>query len=152
MVELVRSVEVAAPAEDPWRAAVDCDRQGEWMLGTTVRVTAAGGAGVGATMEAVTGRRPFEVVDQMEIVHWDPPRRCEVRHTGRTVRGAGAFEVVPLSPTTSRFVWSEWLEMPFGAAGVLGWTAVRPLAAAGVAWSLARFARWVPEHAAGEPG
>jgi hypothetical protein len=100
-------------------------------------------------MEAITGRRPWGLVDTMEIVVWDPPRRCEVRHTGKVVRGAGSFEVEALSPTTSRFVWAEWLEVPFGAVGVLGWTLVRPLAAQGVAWSLTRFARWVPGHAAG---
>ena len=47
MAEIVLSVDVAAPAEATWAAAVDWEAQGEWMLGTRVEGTAQGGVGVG---------------------------------------------------------------------------------------------------------
>ena len=47
-VHLELAVDVAAPAEAVWAAAVDWDRQGEWMLGTRVH----GGHGEGAQVEA----------------------------------------------------------------------------------------------------
>ena len=62
----------------------------------------------------------------MEVVEWDPPRRCVVRHLGRVVRGDGVFEVVELGPARSRFLWSELLDLPLGALGRLGWPLVRP--------------------------
>ena len=40
--------------------------------------------------------------------------------------GTGAFEVHALPRGRSRFVWSEELDLPLGAAGRLGWPVVRP--------------------------
>ena len=79
----------------------------------------------------------------MTIVVWEPPRRCVVRHTGRIVRGSGAFEVQDVGPGRSRVVWSEWLDLPLGIVGRLGWLVVRPLTRLGVAKSLQRLARLV---------
>jgi hypothetical protein len=143
MAEIVCSVDVAAPADDVWVAMTDWRRQGEWMLATTVTPTAADGRGVGGRIEAVTGAGPLAVRDSMEITHWQPPRRCLVRHTGRVIRGAGAFEVQPLGERRARFVWSEWLDLPLGRAGQVGFLLVRPLFVVGLRLSLRRFARWV---------
>ena len=134
------AVDVAAPAQQTWDAAVDWDRQGEWMLGTRV----SGGHGVGARVEAFTGLGRLGFLDTMTITAWVPPYRCEVLHTGRVVRGTGVFEVVDLGDGRSRFVWSEVLDLPLGLLGRLGWPLVRPLFLAGVRRSLARFARWAP--------
>lgn len=136
---LTLSVDVAAPVEATWRAAVDWERQGEWVLGTTVRGT---GAAVGGTLEAFTGVGRLGFLDTMEITVWDPPHRCEVLHTGRVVRGTGLF-LVEERPGGSRFVWSETLDLPLGAVGRVGWPLVRPLFAAGVRRSLQKFARMV---------
>ncbi len=140
---LVLTVPVAAPAAATWAGAVDWDGQGAWMLGTRVRGTAQGGVGVGGGIEAFTGLGPFGFLDTMEITAWEPPRRCLVRHTGRLVRGTGAFEVEERGAQASVFVWREDLELPLGAFGRLGWLLVRPVFAAGVRLSLRRFARWV---------
>ncbi len=88
---LVLSVPVAAPAAATWAGAVDWDGQGEWMLGTRVKGTAQDGRGVGGGIEAFTGVGPVGFLDAMEIAAWDPPRRCDVRHVGRVVRGTGTF-------------------------------------------------------------
>jgi hypothetical protein len=141
-IELTEPVDVAAPPELVWRTVTDWESQGEWMLGTRVRVTSGGdGRRLGATLEAVTGIGRLGVTDRMEIVEWTPPRRCVVRHLGRVVRGDGVFEVLPLGPERARFVWSELLDLPIGRLGVLGWPLVRPAFRAGVAFSLRRLER-----------
>lgn len=141
-VELTVPVDVQAPAEDLWRTVTDWPGQGEWMLGTRVEVRSSGdGRYLGAALSAVTGIGPVGVTDTMEIVEWDPPRRCVVRHTGRVVRGEGVFEVVALGPERSRFLWSELLDLPLGAVGRAGWPLVRPAMRAGVEHSLRRMAR-----------
>lgn len=144
MAELTLTVDVDAPVGVTWAAAIDWGRQGEWMLGTAVRPGASGGVGVGAGMEAITGAGRLGLLDTMTITVWEPPYRCEVMHTGRVIRGTGAFEVQARGEG-ARFVWSEWLELPLGL-GQVGWLAARPLFAAGVQASLRRFARWAPGH------
>ena len=108
---------------------------------------ASGGRAEGASIEAWTGLGRLAVRDTMTIVVWEPPHRCVVRHTGRVVRGSGAFEVQELTPTTSRVVWSEWLDLPLGLLGRLGWPLVRPLVRLGVGISLRRLARLVERGA-----
>jgi hypothetical protein len=68
-------------------------------------------------------------------------------HTGRVVRGTGAFEVEPRGDAHSRFHWHEDVELPLGLLGRLGWRLVRPLFAYGVKVSLRRFARQVGDSA-----
>lgn len=143
MAELVLRVDVDASVEEVWAGATDWAGQGEWMLGTTVRPTTQDGKGVGGGIAAFTGVGRIGFLDTMEITRWDPPRACHVRHTGRVVRGTGAFEVEPRGDGLATFVWSEDLELPLGALGRAGWPIVRPVFASGVRWSLRRFARWV---------
>jgi len=142
-VVLELTVDVDAPVAATWAGAVDWAGQGEWMLGTTVRPVTQGGQGVGGRIEAFTGIGRAGFVDPMTVTRWEPPRRCHVVHTGRLVRGTGAFEVEPRDGGRSRFVWREELDLPLGVLGRLGWPLVRPLFAAGVQLSLRRFARWV---------
>lgn len=141
-VELTVPVDVNAPAEAVWEAITDWEGQGEWMLGTRVETTSEGeGRYLGATLSAFTGVGPAGFTDTMEIVEWEPPRRCVVRHTGKVVRGDGVFEVVELGPERSRFLWSELLDLPLGALGRAGWPLVRPVFRAGVEQSLRKMAR-----------
>jgi Polyketide cyclase / dehydrase and lipid transport len=149
------SATVAIPEapELVWRAAMDWERQGEWVLATRVALTGGNGRSVGSTVRAVTGLRGYGIADTFEIVEWTAPddtgsadggvRRCVVRHTGGVVRGLGIFEVVPNGAGDSRMTWAELLELPLGAAGRLGWPLVRPAVKAGLWLSLRRFARLV---------
>ncbi len=133
------TADVDAPAQRVWDLLTDWDQHDRWMLLTS----ASGGRAEGAQIEAFTGIGRVGLRDPMTIVVWDPPQRCVVRHTGRIVRGSGAFEVRELGPSRSRIVWSEWLDLPLGPVGRLGWLLVRPLARFGVALSLRRLARLV---------
>ena len=143
MATLTLTVDVDAPVDVTWRAAVDWEAQGEWVLGTTVRATTQDGIGVGGELEAFTGVGRVGFLDTMVITVWDPPYRCEVLHTGRVVRGTGVFAVEERPGGRSRFVWQEQLVLPLGIVGRWGWPLVRPLFAAGVQRSLKRFARVV---------
>ncbi len=148
MAELTLTVDVDAPPQAVFDAMVDWDRQGEWMLGTTVRGTVNQGKGLGGWFEAYTGRKPFGFNDPMEITRWQEPSEVAVLHHGKVVKGTGLFEVVDLGGGRSRFVWSEQIDLPLGAVGRFGWFLVRPLAAAGISLSLRRFARWAPTRTA----
>lgn len=139
MAELVVTADVRAPAQALWDVLTDWDLHDRWMLLTS----ASGGRAEGASIAAFTGVGRLGISDPMTIVVWEPPRRCVVRHTGRIVRGSGAFEVQDLGPERSRVVWSEWLDLPLGIVGRLGWLVVRPLTRLGVAASLRRLARLV---------
>jgi hypothetical protein len=146
---LTLSVEVAAPAERVFAAMTDWPGQGRWMVGTGVSALSPPGHGAGAELEAFTGVGRLGFLDTMTVTTWDPPRRVDVRHTGRVVRGTGSFEVVALGSGRSRFVWGEQLVMPGGAVGRAGWRVVRPIFRVGLRRSLAAFARLVE---AGELG
>jgi uncharacterized protein YndB with AHSA1/START domain len=143
--EITVSVDVDAPAKIVWDAVTDWEAQGEWMLGTEVRVTRGDGVSVGSELAATTGVGPLGVTDTMEIVGWDPPHRATVRHTGRVVRGSGVFTVLERRTDDGReastFVWSEQLDLPLGALGALGWPLVKPAFAWGVKRSLDVLAR-----------
>jgi hypothetical protein len=139
VAELVVTTDVAAPAPATWDALTDWSLHDRWMLLTS----ASGGRGEGASIRAFSGVGRFGILDTMTIVVWDPPHRCVVRHTGRVVRGSGAFEVLDLGGGRSRIVWSEWLDLPLGRFGRLGWPIVRPVARVAGAISLRRLARYV---------
>ncbi|GAB3360734.1 SRPBCC family protein [Modestobacter lapidis] len=158
MPEVNLSVDVAAPAEQVWAALVDWETQGRWMLLTDVRTEdgdgrVPGAQGVGGRLVARTGvplpgGRRLGVLDPMLITSWEAPRRVDVRHLGRVVRGTGTFEVVPRGESTSTFVWTESLDLPLGRLGQLGWPLVRPAMVAGVRYSLRRFAAYAAAHPA----
>ena len=143
MAEIVLHVDIDAPPERAWAALTAWETQGEWMVLTRVWSTDLGGIGVGGGIEGCTGIGPVGVLDTMRITVWDPPRRCDVLHTGRVVKGTGIFEVIELGAGRSRLVWSEILDLPLGVLGRLGFPLVRPLFAWGVQRSLNRFARYV---------
>jgi carbon monoxide dehydrogenase subunit G len=139
VAELVVTAEIRAPAQVVWDLLTDWEQHGRWMMLTR----AAGGRAEGASIQAFTGIGRVGITDAMTVVVWEPPRRCVVRHTGRVVRGSGAFEVAELGPDRSRVVWSEWLDLPLGPLGRAAWLLVRPLARLGVARSLRQLARLV---------
>ncbi|WP_020668064.1 SRPBCC family protein [Amycolatopsis nigrescens] len=150
MTELMHSVQVAAPAGTTWLALTDWARQGEWMLGTEVHVIEGNGRSVGSKLSAFTGIAGIGFTDTMEIIGWEPPLRCTVRHLGKVVRGVGSFHVRDLGPQRSVFVWSEQLKLPFGPVGRLGWPVAKPAFVLGLRYSLHRFAKYAESYSVGQ--
>ncbi|MEU3168132.1 SRPBCC family protein [Streptosporangium sp. NPDC006930] len=134
------SVDAHARPEQVFSVLTDWPRHHEWMVLTRARVTAGDGRGTGSRLEAFSGVGPAGFLDTMEITEWDPPRSVGVRHTGRLVRGTGVFRVLPREGGGSTIVWKEDLDVPFGAAGRLGWRVIKPLNAALFRLSLRRLA------------
>lgn len=135
---------VAAPADVVWHVLTDWPAQSAWMPLTRVRVLGRGdGREVGARMEAWTGLGRAGLLDTMVVTSWQPPYRCEVLHTGTLVRGPGTFSVRPLGPAAAEVRWEERLELPFGAAGRVGWPMARPAVRFGLGVALRRFAAFV---------
>lgn len=122
MTPVVASVVVRVPADAAWAALTDWAGQGSWMPLTTVAVT-TGDGGLGTRLSARTGIGPAAVVDDMEIDVWEPPRRAEVAHRGRVIRGRGVFEVEALDPASARVTWTEQLDGGLArvAAPLSGW-------------------------------
>lgn len=151
MTQTVRvdaQIDVKASPETVFAAATDWDRQGEWMLGTTVRVRRGDGHSVGSELEAVTGIGGIGVADRMEITVWNAPSRCEMRHLGKVVRGIGIFAVRPRGRHGATFEWSEQLELPLGGLGKVAWPLVRPFFSWGLQFSLGRFAAFCQTYPA----
>jgi hypothetical protein len=149
VTDVILSVDVAAPAGTTWLALTDWTRQGEWMLGTDVRVVEGNGRSVGSRLEAFTGVGDVGFTDTMEITAWEPPVRCTVKHLGRLVRGTGVFHVHDKGPQRSTLVWAEHLILPFGLVGKLGWPLVKPAFTLGLRQSLQRFARFAESYSVG---
>jgi uncharacterized protein YndB with AHSA1/START domain len=149
-VHVEARVAIAAPPEVVFEAVSDWEAQSEWVALTTVTVDgrgerppgAPGGHGVGERLTAVTKLAGVGFRDPMEVTRWEPPRRAEVRHLGRVVRGTGTFTVEP-APGGAWFTWAEDLDLPLGAAGRLGFAVVRPAFEVMLRRSLARLARRV---------
>jgi hypothetical protein len=141
VVELTVTVVVGADVEQTWRAAIDWRRQGEWIPLTDVHVIQGDGTAVGDRVVARTASGPIGFDDVMEITAIEPPRRCDVVHLGRVVRGTGVFVVAPRPAGGSRFTWTERLDLPLGRLGHVGFRIIRPLAVFGLRVALRRFAR-----------
>jgi Polyketide cyclase / dehydrase and lipid transport len=134
-------VAIAAPPEVVWKALTDWGGQSGWMVATAVTVE-PGGHRVGERLTAVTRIAGVGFRDPMEVTGWDPPRRVEVAHLGRVVRGTGIFAVEP-APGGAWCLWVEDLDLPLGPLGRLGFAPLRPLFQLMLRRSLRRLARQV---------
>jgi carbon monoxide dehydrogenase subunit G len=151
-VRVEERVAVAVPPEVAWTALTDWEGQSGWMVLTAVTAE-PGGHRVGERLDAFTGIRGVGFHDPMEVTRWDPPRRVDVAHLGRVVRGTGIFEVRP-APGGAWLVWVEDLDLPLGPTGRLGFTLVRPAFQLMLRRSLRRLARQAearPREVGGRP-
>lgn len=106
------SLVIDTPIEKVWAALADWESQGEWMLQTKVEVISDVREGVGTSIAAFTGVGKLGIMDHMTVTSWDPPRVCDVIHTGKIIKGTGRFELTALSPQSTRFDWSEDILAP----------------------------------------
>jgi hypothetical protein len=136
-------VDVPAGLERTFAAATDWPAQAGWIPLTRVGVVAGDGRSEGSVVHAFTGVGRAGFLDVMRITRWDPPDRVDVLHVGRFLRGPGRFGFTARPDGTTRFRWSEDIELPLGALGRAAWPVVRPLAAFALRAALRRFARSV---------
>ncbi len=132
------SVSVRASQHDTFKAVTDWKSQQKWIFATRVRGVGDDSQILGGKLEAFTGFGKIGFLDTMTITKWDPPRLCEVTHTGKVVRGSGLFEVTSKNDKTY-FTWTEYTVLPFGIIGRAGWLIVGPLTKLGLELSLRRF-------------
>ena len=139
-------VPVEVPAAVAFDAMMDWPGQSRWVALTKVQVVRGDGRSVGSVVEAFTGFGPIGFLDVMEIVAWEAPRRVDVVHVGRLVRGPGRMSVEELSDGRALIVWQEWLHLPLGRLGRLVWPVVRVGAAIGLLRSLRALKRGLEEQ------
>jgi hypothetical protein len=111
-------IEIDASVDDVWRAVEPIERHVDWMVdAVAIRFVGPQTRGVGTEFLCDTRVGPITLVDRMEVVEWEPPRRMGVKHTG-IVTGIGVFELEPIDlDRRTRFTWIEELRFPwyFGA-------------------------------------
>lgn len=138
------SLTIPASQELVWKRIADWQSQGDWMLQTKVWLTSNQVEGVGTSIAAFTGPLYFlyprvkspGLLDLMVVTRWEPPTVCDVEHVGKVLKGSGSFTLSKLSPSSTRFDWSETIEAPKAIFFL-----VAPFLYIGVRISLARFAR-----------
>jgi hypothetical protein len=138
------SLTLPCSAQRAWNEIVDWEKQGTWMLQTSVWLTSEIESGPGTEIAAFTGPfhklfprfKFFGVLDTMVVTNWQPPSICDVLHTGKIIKGTGRFEVVAINDQKSLFNWSEIIWAPRVIFLIL-----KPALYVGVWISLRRFAR-----------
>ena len=138
------SLTLPCSAQRAWNEIVDWEKQGTWMLQTSVWLTSEIENGPGTEIAAFTGPlhklfprfKFFGVLDTMVVTNWQPPSICDVLHTGKIIKGTGRFEVVAINDQKSLFNWSEIIWAPRVIFLIL-----KPALYVGVWISLRRFAR-----------
>ena len=121
-------------------AVTNWGSQHKWIYATKVKAVSDNSHKLGGRLEAFTGMGNFGFLDTMTITKWESPTLCEVTHTGKVIKGVGLFEVVCDNDKTY-FIWTEYVEMPFGRFGKIGWFFVYPLIALLLQLCLRKFRR-----------
>lgn len=123
MARVEERVHIHRPLDHVWSLLTLWEAQPEWMLDArSVTVTSPQRTGVGVTVEVPTDiALGLVVVDEMVVTEWVERTRIGVRHTGRVIKGTGAFEVQPTRRPGGQegtlFTWTEDVEVPLGGLG-----------------------------------
>lgn len=136
------SVDIVARPAQVWQHVTAWEEQGAWMPATAIRRLPGPVAMVGERFVARTRLGPLGFDDPITVTAWDPPRCCEILHTGRLVRGVGAFYVEPSGRGTG-FTWWERIEVPGGPLAPALWRLGHPVVRAGFGWALRRLKRQI---------
>jgi carbon monoxide dehydrogenase subunit G len=105
MAPFVIHRDTALPPAAAWARLTDWPRHGRGVPFTTVRLVSPAN-GPGARFTARTALGPVGFDDPMEVVEWDPPRRCRIEKRGRVLHGWAELSVEPAG-TGSRVTWRE---------------------------------------------
>lgn len=125
MARVEERVHIHRPVHRVWDLLIDWESQPEWMQDAkTVTVTSPHRTGVGVTIDVPTNiALGITVLDVMEVTEWEHQRKIAVRHTGRVIKGSGAFELastrLPGGSEGTIFTWWEDIDAPLGQVGDL---------------------------------
>ena len=120
MQETEAAVEIAAAVEQVWKEAVDFTSHAEWMKDAlSIRFEGERRREPGTVLLIETKVGPFRTVDRFEITAVEPMRLIAGRHTG-LFTGEGRFELTPLTPERTLFVWRERIRFPWRFGGPAG--------------------------------
>ncbi|MFZ3560614.1 MULTISPECIES: SRPBCC family protein [unclassified Streptomyces] len=108
-IRIVRDTSLRA--SEAWARLTDWERHGDSVPLTRVTVTTPPPDAAGTVFVARTGVGRCGFDDPMEIVAWQPPRRCRMEKRGRVVTGWAEFEVRALGDGGSRVEWREELRV-----------------------------------------
>jgi carbon monoxide dehydrogenase subunit G len=125
MARVEERIHIHRPVDRVWSLLIDWESQPQWMQDAkTVTVTSAHRSGVGVTIDVPTNiALGITVLDVMEVTEWEEGRKIAVRHTGKVIKGHGAFEIAPsVLPDGAEgtiFTWWEQIDAPLGRVGDL---------------------------------
>lgn len=125
-------------------AVTNWEDQEKWVYLTKVRGVGEDSHKFGGKLEAFTGLGRFGFLDTMTVTEWEEGKLCEVTHTGNIVKGKGLFEVSTINDITY-FTWTEFVEIPFGIIGKIGWSVVKPISKFGLWLSLRRLKKYIEQ-------
>ncbi|MFI0235327.1 SRPBCC family protein [Streptomyces sp. NPDC016845] len=108
-VRIVR--ETPLPAAEAWQRLTDWEQHGAVVPLTRVTVTTPPPTAAGTLFVARTGTDRIGFDDPMEVVAWQPPRRCRLVKRGRIVKGWAEIEVRALGADASVVEWREELHV-----------------------------------------
>lgn len=114
------AIDINASTQRVWEIVEPIERHIDWMAdAVAIRFKTDQTRGTGTEFYCDTKVGPIKLVDEMKITSWVPQEAMGVTHTG-VVTGTGEFTLEPLSPTSTRFVWTEVLVFPWWLGGKLG--------------------------------
>ena len=114
------AIDINASTQRVWEIVEPIERHVDWMAdAVAIRFKTDQTRGTGTEFYCDTKVGPIKLVDEMKITSWVPQQAMGVTHTG-VVTGTGEFTLEELTPTTTRFVWTEVLVFPWWLGGKLG--------------------------------
>jgi hypothetical protein len=114
------SIDLNASTARVWEVVEPIERHIDWMAdAVAIRFKTEQTRGTGTAFFCDTKVGPINLADEMTITSWEPEKEMGVTHTG-VVTGTGVFTLTALSPTTTRFTWTEVLVFPWWLGGKLG--------------------------------
>ena len=114
------AIDINASTQRVWDVVEPIERHVDWMAdAVAIRFKTDQTRGTGTEFYCDTKVGPIKLVDEMKITSWVPQKAMGVTHTG-VVTGTGEFTLEALSPSSTRFVWTEVLVFPRWLGGKLG--------------------------------
>ena len=114
------AIDINASTQRVWEIVEPIERHVDWMAdAVAIRFKNDQTRGTGTEFYCDTKVGPIKLVDEMKITSWVPQQAMGVTHTG-VVTGTGEFTLEALTPSSTRFVWTEVLVFPWWLGGKLG--------------------------------